>query len=240
MPNPTPDGTANTRALIDIRGLAFAFPGEKPLFDKLDFSLFPGQRAALLGGNGAGKTTLLRLIMGLARPAGGTITVFGAPCRAEKDFAAVRTRMGFVFQDADDQLFCPTVAEDVAFGPLNLGLTRGAARRRAGETLAALGLEGFENRVSYRLSGGEKKLVALATVLAMKPQLLLLDEPTAGLSEETAARIAGILLHSGLPCLIASHDRAFLARTATRTLRIRDGRVVEDGGENAAFHPDSG
>jgi cobalt/nickel transport system ATP-binding protein len=227
MTTPASGDAADMRALMDLRGISFAFPGEKALFEKLDFSLFPGQRAALVGGNGAGKTTLLRLIMGLARPACGTITIFGAPCRAEKDFAAIRTRMGFVFQDADDQLFCPTVGEDVAFGPLNLGLTREAARRRAGETLAALGLEGFEERVSYRLSGGEKKLTALATVLAMKPQLLLLDEPTAGLSEETAGRIAGILLDSGLPCLIASHDRVFLERVATRTLRIRDGRLVE-------------
>ena len=212
--------------LILLRGIRFAFGGKNALFEDLDFSLRRGERLALLGGNGAGKTTLLRIIMGLARPDKGTVRLFGQDCRAEKDFAAARARMGFVFQDADDQLFCPTVAEDVAFGPLNLGLPHDRVHERVHATLAEVGLAGFEQRVSYRLSGGEKKLAALATVLSMKPELLLLDEPTAGLSAEAVERIAHILCASGLPCLIVSHDRAFLERIAVRTLYLQAGRIT--------------
>jgi cobalt/nickel transport system ATP-binding protein len=222
MPDPDrPDGE-----LIRLCGIRFAYEENKPLFEKLDFSLRAGERLALLGGNGAGKTSLLRIIMGLARPDAGTVRLFGRDCRAEKDFAAVRPRMGFLFQDADDQLFCPTVAEDVAFGPLNLGAPHNCVHELVSAALAAVGLAGFEQRVSYRLSGGEKKLVALATILAMKPEVLLLDEPTAGLPAETAGRIAHILRASGLPCLIVSHDRAFLEQSAVGALHLQSGRIA--------------
>ena len=133
--------------------------------------------------------------------------------------------MGFVFQDADDQLFCPTVAEDVAFGPLNLGASHTEARAVVRETLDLLGLNGFENRITYKLSGGEKKLVSLATVLSMKPKMLLLDEPTTGLDEETTERLVGILNQSDLPYLIISHDREFLHRTTDHLYRIDHGRI---------------
>ncbi len=220
-----PASDTTTVPLIELRGIRFAFAGEPELFRNLDLTLRRGECAALLGGNGAGKTTLLRLIMGLVRPQGGAIRLFGDECREEKDFAALRPRLGFVFQDADDQLFCPTVEEDVAFGPLNLGLPHEAVHERVRETLEALGLAGFERRVSYKLSGGEKKLVALASVLAMRPEALLLDEPTAGLSDEATERIAGVLAAAGLPCLIASHDRLFLERLGARPLELRDGRI---------------
>ena len=219
------DTATGDQALIQLRGIRFSFGGEKALFEDLDFSLGRGERLALRGGNGAGKTTLLRIIMGLARPDKGTVRLFGRECRVEKDFAAARTRMGFLFQDADDQLFCPTVAEDVAFGPLNLGLPHDRVHERVHATLAEVGLAGFEQRVSYRLSGGEKKLAALATVLAMKPELLLLDEPTAGLPAETMEHIARILRTSGLPCLIVSHDQAFLEQSAVHTLSLKAGRI---------------
>ena len=211
--------------LIQLRGIRFAFEPDKTLFENLNFSLRRGERLALIGGNGAGKTTLLRIIMGLARPDTGIVRLFGQDCRSEKDFAAVRTRMGFMFQDADDQLFCPTVAEDVAFGPLNLGLPHDLVHERVYAALAEVGLAGFEQRVSYRLSGGEKKLAALATVLAMKPELLLLDEPTSGLPAETVERIARILRASALPCLIVSHDSAFLEQCAVHTLHLEAGRI---------------
>jgi len=223
----------NNKELIQLRGIRFAFGGAHVLFEDLDFSLRRGERLALLGGNGAGKTTLLRIIMGLARPDKGTVCLFGQDCRSEKDFAAARTRIGFVFQDADDQLFCPTVAEDVAFGPLNLGLPHDLVHERVHAALADVGLAGFEQRVSYQLSGGEKKLVALATVLSMKPELLLLDEPTAGLAAEAVERIAHILRASGLPCLIVSHDRDFLEQSAVRTLYLQDGRIVERAGSGS-------
>jgi len=219
------DNATDENELVRLRGIRFSFGGEKALFEDLDFSLRQGERLALRGGNGAGKTTLLRIIMGLARPDKGTVRLFGRDCRSEKDFAAVRTRMGFLFQDADDQLFCPTVAEDVAFGPLNLGLPHDCVHERVHATLAEVGLAGFEQRVSYRLSGGEKKLAALATVLAMQPELLLLDEPTAGLPAETMEHIARILRASALPCLIVSHDQVFLEQSAVNTLRLQAGRI---------------
>ena len=217
----------DSQELIQLRGIRFSFGGEKAIFEDLDFSLRQGERLALRGGNGAGKTTLLRIIMGLARPDAGTVRLFGRDCRSEKDFAAARARIGFMFQDADDQLFCPTVAEDVAFGPLNLGLSHDAVHERVHAALDAVGLAGFEQRVSYRLSGGEKKLAALATVLAMQPELLLLDEPAAGLPTESVAHIARILRASGLPCLIVSHDQAFLEQSAVRTLHLQAGRIVD-------------
>ena len=213
--------------LIKVRGVAFVFAGEAALFRDVNFTLHAGERVALLGGNGAGKSTLLRLIMGLARPVQGSVTLFGRECRSERDFVEARARLGFLFQDADDQLFCPTVADDVAFGPLNLGLSPEAAHERVHETLNALGLEHLEHRISYTLSGGEKKLAALASVLAMKPSALLLDEPTAGLSEESSAQLAGILKKLDLPCLIASHDRPFFARLVERSLFLKDGRLCE-------------
>jgi len=211
--------------LIQLRGIRFAFEEKRILFENLDFSLRQGQRLVLRGDNGAGKTTLLRIIMGLVRPDKGAVRLFGQDCRSEKDFAAARAKMGFVFQDADDQLFCPTVEEDVAFGPLNLGLPHDLVHERVSAALAEVGLAGFEQRVSYRLSAGEKKLVALATVLAMKPKVLLLDEPTAGLSAEAVERIAHILSASGLPCLIVSHDRVFLEQIAGHTLYLRAGSL---------------
>ncbi|MEW5722608.1 MAG: ABC transporter ATP-binding protein [Thermodesulfobacteriota bacterium] len=213
-------------ALIRLEGVTFAYDGRPPVLEDLDFTLAPGERAGLIGPNGSGKTTLFHLIMGLLRPKAGRVEVFGRERRVEADFREVRAGIGFVFQDADDQLFCPTVAEDVAFGPLNLGATHAQARALVKETLDLLGLSGFEDRITYKLSGGEKKLVSLATVLSMKPKVLLLDEPTAGLDEETAGRLSRVLLDIGLPFLVISHDREFLARTTTSLYKVTNRRIT--------------
>lgn len=213
--------------LINIEGVSFAYDPGRPVLEDLDFSLWPGERAGLVGPNGSGKTTLFHVIMGLLTPSAGRVEVLGRERHREADFREVRARVGFLFQDPDDQLFCPTVAQDIAFGPLNLGLSHAQARSVVSETLELLGLPGFEDRVTYKLSGGEKKLVSLATVLAMGPGLLLLDEPAAGLDEATTDRIAGVLLESGLPYLIISHDPEFLSRTTTRLFFIDNGRVRE-------------
>jgi cobalt/nickel transport system ATP-binding protein len=217
--------------LIRLEGVAFAYAPGRPLLAGVDFSLSPGERVALLGANGAGKTTVLHLIVGLLRPQSGTVTAFGLPRRRERDFHEVRARVGLLFQDPDDQLFCPSVGEDVAFGPLNLGRSPTEARAIADETLARLGLAGYAQRITHRLSGGEKRLVTLACVLAMAPEVLLLDEPTAGLDEDAEARLRDCLAALPQAMVIVSHDRAFRENLATRALRLVGGRLIgaDDG-----------
>jgi len=156
----------------------------RPVLREASFRLHPGERLAILGPNGAGKTTLLRTLMGLEKAESGTVRLFGAACREERDYREVRPFIGYLFQDSDDQLFCPTVIEDVAFGPLNLGCTNEEALRRAGQVLDDLGIGALAERVTHRLSGGEKRLVCLAGLLAMEPRVLILDEPTNGVDEE--------------------------------------------------------
>ena len=159
--------------IFSLKGISFGY-GQcermRPVLHDVDFSLHPGQRIGLYGPNGSGKTTLFRCITGLARPQSGQVLFHGAPLNDEKDFHELRCKVGFVLQHAEDQLFFPTVLEDVAFGPLNLGLAADEARERAIETLRDLGLAGFEDRLTHRLSGGEKKLVSLASVMAMQPR----------------------------------------------------------------------
>lgn len=207
--------------LISFREVDFSYGPGRPVLEKCNFRLQPGGRIALVGPNGSGKTTLLHLIVGLLRPSGGRIEAFGQVRRSEADFHEVRRRAGLLFQDADDQLFCPTVAEDVAFGPLNLGKPRDQIRQIVAETLDSLGLDGYQHRITYKLSGGERRLVALATVLAMQPDVLLLDEPTSNLDESAADRLTEIL--AGLPqaMVVVSHDRNFLSRTTGSEVRLR-------------------
>ncbi|MBI4795216.1 MAG: ABC transporter ATP-binding protein [Deltaproteobacteria bacterium] len=200
--------------LIELQDITFSYPGAAtPVFQDFNFQLLPGKHIGLIGPNGCGKTTLLHLIMGLLKPQAGKIVIFGQEVSKEKDFVAVRQKVGLLFQNPDDQLFCPTVLEDVAFGPLNQGKAPAEAIRIARETMAKLELEGFEDRVTYKLSGGEKKLVSLATVLAMQPQLLLLDEPTTGLDTDTKHRLVHLLQDLDIGYMIVSHEDAFLHHT---------------------------
>ena len=178
--------------LINLENISFAYPGNAAVLKDLDFKFHEKEKIGLIGPNGSGKTTLFHIIMGLLKPTSGKIEIFGRPMKEEKDFVPVRQKIGLLFQDADDQLFSPTVLEDVAFGPLNLGKSKHAAGDVARKTLERLGLEGFEGRITYKLSGGEKRLVSLATVLAMEPDVLLLDEPTSGLDDRTKSRLSEI------------------------------------------------
>lgn len=212
--------------LISLRGVSFRYP-ERAVLRAVDLDLYPGERLALVGGNGAGKTTLLHLIVGLKRPSAGDVRAFGHSRRVEADFREVRARAGLLFQDSDDQLFCPTVLEDVAFGPLNLGRSVDQARADAESALSLLGLDGFSPRVTHRLSAGEKRLVALATVLAMDPDVLLLDEPTNGLDAPAQARLTDHLAQSRRAMLICSHDQPFLIGLATRAVVLRDGGLCD-------------
>jgi cobalt/nickel transport system ATP-binding protein len=212
--------------LLRLTGIDFAWPEGPPVLSGLDFTLSEGDRLGILGPNGAGKSTLFLLAVGLIQPRAGEVWALGRTRAEEADFREVRAGLGFCFQDADDQLFAPTVLEDVAFGPLNLGRGHHEARHIAERTLERLGLKGFDERVTWHLSGGEKRLVSLATVLAMEPKALLLDEPTTGLDEATQARLEEILLASGLSWAVISHDRGFLARTCNKLLRLEGGRLA--------------
>jgi len=211
--------------VVSLDDVSFSYAPDRPVLAGCSLRLKRSERVGLTGPNGSGKTTLLALIVGLIRPTAGQVEVFGKVRSREADFHEVRARAGLLFQDADDQLFCPTVAEDVAFGPLNLGKPRGEVREIVARTLDSLGLAGYAGRITYRLSGGEKRLVALATVLAMEPEVLLLDEPTLGLDDEATERVEQIL--DGLPqaMLIVSHHRPLLKKTAARCLRLAGGRL---------------
>ncbi len=213
--------------VIEITDVTYAYPGGPKVLDRARLVALRGERIGIIGPNGSGKTTLFHLIMGLARPVSGSISVFGQTVRDEGGFIEVRRKIGFLFQNSDDQLFCPTVMEDVAFGPLNLGRSPAEARSIARRTLATLGIADFENRVSHKLSHGEKKLVALASVLAMDPQVLILDEPTAGLDHTTKTRLMEILHGLDLTFLITSHEMDFLTRMAGTFYSLADGRIEE-------------
>jgi cobalt/nickel transport system ATP-binding protein len=217
-----------TSPIIELKGVNFAYTGGPPVLRELDFMLRPGQRIGIMAPNGSGKTTLFHLIMGLVKPLAGEIAIFGRTLREEKDFIEVRRRIGLLFQDPDDQLFSPTVLEDVAFGPLNLGKTKAEAVAVARRILAFLGLDGFENRITFKLSGGEKRLVSLATVLAMEPEVLLLDEPENGLDTRTRSRLLEILLGLDIAYVLISHELDFLAAATDVIYTMDAGRILVD------------
>ncbi|PZQ85628.1 MAG: cobalt ABC transporter ATP-binding protein [Ancylobacter novellus] len=212
-------------ALLALESVTVARDGA-PVLNRVNLALGAGERLAIVGPNGAGKTTLLRTLVGLERAREGQVLLFGTACRNEAEFRAARPRIGFLFQDSDDQLFCPTVIEDVAFGPLNLGCTQAEAFRRAEEVLAALGIHALAPRISHRLSGGEKRLVCLAGLLAMKPDVLLLDEPTNGVDAENGRRLRAALRAFPGAMLLVSHDDGFIAELATRAMVIENGALL--------------
>jgi len=214
--------------IINLSDISFAYPGGAPILDKVNLELHQGERVGLIGPNGSGKTTLLHIIIGLLKPSSGNIEIFGKTVKQEKDFGDIRQRIGLLFQDADDQLFNPTVLEDVAFGPLNLGKPQDEAVEIAQKALGFLGLTRLGDRVTYKLSGGEKKLVSLATVLAMEPEVLLLDEPTTGLDEATEKKIVDILKGLDFSYIFVSHNIDLLMETTHRVGYMINGKVSID------------
>jgi len=227
----TPD-----QPLLELRNLCYSFPGqESSLLEKINFRI-DNERIGLIGPNGCGKTTLFQIIMGLLKAEEGEILLEGKNITSEKDFRLLRSRLGFLFQDSDDQLFSPTVLEDVAFGPLNLGATPDEARDLSIRTLEHLGLKGFEDRITHRLSGGEKKLVALATILSMQPKLLLLDEPSNNLDPATRERLINILRGLDQAHIIISHDLDFLASTCSHLYTIQDRQLIRCGQKQVHSH----
>ncbi|MDL2313727.1 energy-coupling factor ABC transporter ATP-binding protein [Desulfovibrio sp. OttesenSCG-928-C14] len=211
--------------ILRLEDLNFGYAGRPALFTGLCFALAPGEQVGLYGPNGCGKTTLLRLIMGLESAQSGRVLFHGAPVNDPKSLHRLRCNVGLVLQNSDDQLFSPTVLEDVAFGPLNLGLNKREAKDRAMETLEGLGLAAFAPRPTQHLSGGEKKMVSIASVLAMRPEALLLDEPTAFLDDSSREKIVEILKLQSIARIIVSHDKDFLEQTTSARLCIKAGRL---------------
>ena len=221
--------------IIELKDICYAYHRVHDALNHINFSLHPGERVGLIGGNGSGKSTFLHVIIGILRAQSGEMTIFGEKVQSERDFFRVRQRIGLLFQNSDDQLFSPTVLEDIAFGPLNLGKKPGEAREIARQTLLDLNLTGFEDRVTHTLSGGEKKLVALATILAMQPEVLLLDEPTSGLDDNTKNRLTEILGNLAISYIIVSHEYEFLIDNTTTIYGMKNG-VLNYHGESASLH----
>ena len=211
--------------LISMRNITFAYQGCEPVLKSANFFLMPGERLALTGSNGCGKSTLLSIIVGLKKPQQSEIEVLGRTPKHDQDFSVIRRRVGLVFQHSDDQLFCPTVLEDIAFGPLNLGKTPKEAILIAREALHSVGMAEFENRITYKLSGGEKRLIAIATVLAMNPDILLLDEPTTGLDIKAKTRLSKVLSSLPQSMVIVSHEHDFASDLATSCIEMTNGAI---------------
>ena len=214
--------------VIDLRGVAFAYPdGHQALFG-VDLHIHPGERVALLGPNGAGKTTLVLHLNGILRPGAGSVAVSGLPV-SEEHLAEIRRQVGIVFQDPDDQLFMPTVRDDVAFGPANLGLTGAELEARVAAALEVVGMSEFADRPPHHLSFGQRRRVAIATVLAMEPEILVLDEPSSNLDPTSRRELADILDSLPVTILMVTHDLPYAAQLCERAVVLSDGVIAVDG-----------
>jgi cobalt/nickel transport system ATP-binding protein len=214
---------------VRISGLSYAYPDGPTALQGVSLELAAGESVGLVGPNGAGKTTLFLCLAGVLPPPRGRVALFGLDPADPAQRRRLPEQVGIVFQNSDDQLFNTTVLDDVAFGPLNLGLPPDEVRRRVAEALARVGLSGFEQRVPFHLSGGEKRRVALAGVLAMRPGVLLLDEPSMYLDPRGRRELIGLVNGLGGTKLIASHDLEMILRTCGRALVLDGGRVMADG-----------
>jgi cobalt/nickel transport system ATP-binding protein len=222
-------GQAAVTPLVALQDVTYAYPDGTPALEAVTVAIAPAERVALLGPTGAGKSTLLQLLNGLLRPTAGVVRVGGAAV-TDETVTAVRGRVGLVFQNPDDQLFLPSLLEDVAFGPLNAGATREAAAARAHAVLERLGLAPAHDRAAHHLSGGERRLAALATVLVSEPDLLALDEPSGDLDARSRRRLRDILGGRREALLVATHDLELVRGLCTRALVLVGGRVEWDGG----------
>ncbi|MGW2491021.1 energy-coupling factor ABC transporter ATP-binding protein [Streptomyces sp. NPDC001606] len=222
---------------LEVAGLAFAYPdGHQALFG-VDFSLARGERVALLGPNGAGKTTLVLHLNGILGGGTGTVTVAGLPVDREH-MATIRQKVGIVFQDPDDQLFMPTVREDVAFGPAAAGIRGAALEERVRHALERVGMQDFADRPPHHLSFGQRRRVAVATVLAMEPEILVLDEPSSNLDPASRRELADILRSLDVTVLMVTHDLPYALELCPRSLILSDGVIAADGPTSALLSDD--
>jgi cobalt/nickel transport system ATP-binding protein len=213
--------------LVKIENWTVTYPDGKVAVDHLNLKITPGEHLALIGANGAGKSSLILSLVGVL-PGQGSVTVDGIPLN-KNNLTAIRTKVGVVFQNPDDQLFLPTIYDDIAFGPRNLGLDEESVRYRVEDRLNLLHISHLRDRTALKLSGGEKRMAAMATVLAMKPSVMALDEPTAFLDPKARRNLIRVLKELPHTMLIATHDLAFAAEVCPRSVLLREGKLFADG-----------
>ena len=213
---------------IDILGLTFGYDKEKKIFDDFNFKAGEGEAIGLIGANGAGKSTLLKLLVGLEDSWSGTIRVEEIPLE-KKTLPKIREKLGYVFQDSDSHLFMPTVYEDVAFAPRNYGFSEDEVERRVASALERAHISFLRDKSIYKLSGGEKKLASIATILSMTPDIILMDEPSASLDPGNRRNLINILNEFNHLKIIASHDLDFIWDTCNRVVLLKSGKIEAQG-----------
>lgn len=225
--------------IIEAKNITYLYPDGTKALDNINFAVEKGQIVSLLGKNGAGKSTLFLHFNGIFEPEAGEIIVDGEKLNYDKkSLLKVRQKVGIVFQNPDDQLFAPTVEEDVAFGPLNIGLSQEETKKRVTDALLRVGMEGFEKKPPHHLSGGQKKRVAIAGILAMGPEIMVLDEPTSGLDPKGASKILKLLYelnNEGMTIIISTHDVDFVPLYSNKVNIIRDGKIIKVGSPHEVF-----
>ena len=213
---------------VEVSNLHFSSPDGPQAIRGMSFTIFHGESVGVIGANGAGKSTLLMLLMGILFPDSGEILV-GDTRLTKKTLPMIRQRLGMVFQDPDDQLFMTTVGDDVAFGPRNYQLDEAEVESRVIEALTQVGIPHLKDRAPFKLSGGEKRAAAIATVLSMRPDILIMDEPTSFLDPQSRRRVMGLLKSFEHTKIITSHDLDMVLETCRRVIVIKDGLVAADG-----------
>ena len=222
-----PSTNGHVQPTLEVTDLSFAYPDGHEALHNVSFSIGAGEKVALVGPNGAGKSTLMLHLNGLLHGYG-ALAVAGLPITKE-NLPLIRSKVGMVFQNPDDQLFSPTVFDDVAFGPLHMGYPEAEVRQRVAKALAQVGMAGFGERLSHHLSIGQKKRVAIATVLSMDPEILVLDEPSAGLDPRARRSLIELLRELPLTMLVSTHDMLLVQELFPRMIVMDEGRVVADG-----------
>ncbi|GAW93099.1 energy-coupling factor ABC transporter ATP-binding protein [Calderihabitans maritimus] len=213
------------KSVLSVSNLSFSYPDRYLVLKDLNLEVWPGERVGIIGPNGAGKTTFFMLICGVLKVTSGEIRLFGKPV-VPGEF---RPEVGMVFQNPDDQLFCPSVRDDVAFGPENLGLPKEEVEARVREAFAVTGIQELGDYPPHHLSGGQKRMAAIAGVLAMRPRLVIYDEPTSNLDIRYRRRLIRFLRSARETMLIASHDLEFILEVCDRVILMDEGRIVADG-----------
>jgi len=213
---------------IEIKDVSFTYPDGNKAVKNVTISVTHGESVGIIGANGAGKSTLLMLLMGIIFPSKGEIRI-GDILMSKKTLPIIRQRIGLVFQDSDDQLFMTTVYDDVAFGPRNMGLSEEEVEGRVKEALETVGIYHLKDRAPFKLSGGEKKAAAIASVLSMKPDILVMDEPSSGLDPQSRRRLINLLNSFEHTKIITSHDLDLIMDTCKRVIVIKEGSVKADG-----------